>query len=73
MRIRKKISPDIALPVAWPGAPLPAGMTPSRILFPFMPGSRGILRRLSEKISFSAHFFRIKEKLKWFRFILSLI
>ncbi|MDT0793347.1 hypothetical protein RCH45_25685, partial [Klebsiella pneumoniae subsp. pneumoniae] len=26
-----------------------------------------------EKIRFSAHFFRIKEKLKWFRFILSLI
>ncbi|MBZ9579447.1 hypothetical protein KU660_01115 [Klebsiella africana] len=43
------------------------------MLPPFKPYSRSILRRLSEKIRFSAHFFRIKEKLKWLRFILSLI
>lgn len=44
-----------------------------RILPQFMSRSQSILRRLSEKISLSVHFYRIKEKLKWFRFILSLI
>ncbi|EPL0925452.1 hypothetical protein L9Y85_002167 [Klebsiella variicola] len=42
-----------------------------RLLPQFLPYSRSILRRLSEKISLSVHFYRIKEKLKWFRFILS--
>ncbi|MBL9907029.1 hypothetical protein JNS93_15525 [Klebsiella pneumoniae] len=42
-----------------------------RILPQFMSRSQSILRRLSEKISLSVHFYRIKEKLKWFRFILS--
>ncbi|WP_218812070.1 hypothetical protein [Klebsiella quasipneumoniae] len=44
-----------------------------RILSQCMPRPRRILRRLSEKIRLSVHFYRIKEKLKWFRFILSLI
>ncbi|MCP6676986.1 hypothetical protein NL522_08255 [Klebsiella pneumoniae] len=44
-----------------------------RILPQFMSRSQSILRRLSEKISLSVHFYRIKEKLKCFRFILSLI
>ncbi|WP_265001512.1 hypothetical protein, partial [Klebsiella variicola] len=42
-----------------------------RLLPQFLPYSRSILHRLSEKISLSVHFYRIKEKLKWFRFILS--